>query len=240
MIAQEENNLLIQTNCDTLCGELMRRYWQPAALSKELTAEKPLPVTLLGEELILFRDEQGNPALIGRYCAHQGMDMIYSRVERDGLRCLYHGWLFDACGKVVVRGEWFPGGEQRMSVGQPAYPCADIGGIIFTYMGPGESPVAPPGYNFVEPIKVLRAQNYLRGILGAEETAHGVSFVAPNIVASKALSDARSCIRWHVPVDDNSHLEFVSQAAGEFPFDGEPLAAAYQVLRKAIEQIDKQ
>ena len=59
----------------------------------------------------MFRDEQGTPALIGRYGAHQGMDMIYSRVERDGIRCLYHGWLFDTRGKVVVRGEWFPGGE---------------------------------------------------------------------------------------------------------------------------------
>ena len=90
---------------------------------EELTADKPLPVTLFGEELILFRDGQGNPGLIGRYCAHQGMDMIYSRVERDGIRCLYHGWLFDTCGKVVVRGEWFPGGEQRLAVGQPPIPA---------------------------------------------------------------------------------------------------------------------
>ena len=66
--------------------------------------------------------------------------MIYGRVEPDGIRCMYHGWLFDTCGKVVVRGDWLPGGEQRMAVGQPAYPCAEIGGVIFTYMGPGETP----------------------------------------------------------------------------------------------------
>ena len=236
MIAQEENNLLVQTNRGTPCGELMRRYWQPAALSEELTAEKPLPVTVLGEELILFRDEQGKPASIGRYCAHQGMDMIYSRVERDGIRCLYHGWLFDTCGKVVVRGEWFPGGEQRMSVGQPAYPCAEIGGMIFTYMGPGELPALPAGDPFVEPTKNLRAENYLGGILAGGET-NAARFVVPNIVVSKAPYDTRSCIRWHVPVDDNSHVVFAVQSLSDFPLIGEPLATAYQVLLKSIEGV---
>ena len=81
MITQEQNNLLTQTGRSTPCGELMRRYWQPAALSEDLTADKPLPVTLFGEELLLFRDDQSRPALIGRYCAHQGFDIVYGRVE---------------------------------------------------------------------------------------------------------------------------------------------------------------
>ena len=67
MIAQEKNHLLIETGPGTPCGELMRRYWLPAALSEELTTDKPLPVNLLGEELILFRCDGGKPALIGRY-----------------------------------------------------------------------------------------------------------------------------------------------------------------------------
>ena len=176
MITQEENNLLTQTNRGTPCGELMRRYWQPAALSEELGADKPLAVTLFGEELVLFRDGEGNPALIGRYCAHQGVDMIYGRVEKDGLRCMYHGWLFDACGKVIVRGGWVEGGEKRMVVGQPAYPCAEIGGIILTYMGPGETAGLPVHEFFVSPpacvalTKVLRADNFLQGVLRANET----------------------------------------------------------------------
>ena len=174
MITQEENDLLTQTGRGTPCGELMRRYWQPAALSEELGSGKPLPVQLFGEELILFRDGEGNPALIGRYCAHQGIDMANGgEVEKDGIRCLYHGWLFDACGKVVVRGDWVPGGEKRMEVGQPAYPCAEIGGMIFTYLGSDESPALPAGETFVAPTKVLRAENYLQGILGADETTNG-------------------------------------------------------------------
>ncbi|HEX2928425.1 MAG TPA: Rieske 2Fe-2S domain-containing protein [Candidatus Binatia bacterium] len=143
MMTQEENNLLTQTARSTPCGELMRRYWQPAALSEELSSEKPLAVQLLGEELVLFRDGEGKPALIGRYCAHQGVDMIYGHVEKDGIRCMYHGWLFDACGKVIVRGSWVEGGEKRMEVGQPAYRCVELGGVILTYMGPGDPPELP-------------------------------------------------------------------------------------------------
>src|SRR5262245_27280276 len=143
MIAQEEKDFLARTGPGTPCGEFMRRYWQPAALSEELGAEKPLTVQLFGEELVLFRDGEGNPALIGRYCAHQGVDMIYGHVEKDGIRCMYHGWLFDACGRVIVRGSWVEGGEKRMEVGQPAYPCAEAGGVVFTYMGPGNPPELP-------------------------------------------------------------------------------------------------
>ena len=106
--------------------------------------DKPLAVTLFGEELVLFRDGEGKPALIGRYCAHQGVDMIYGRVEPDGLRCMYHGWLFDNCGKVVLRGEWLPEKERRWDVGQPAYPVIETGGIIFAYMAAGEPPTLPP------------------------------------------------------------------------------------------------
>ena len=86
MITQEENDLLTQTGRGTPCGELMRRYWQPAALSDELESDKPLPVQLFGEELVLFRDGSGNPGLIGRYCAHQGLDGSWpSREGRNPL-----------------------------------------------------------------------------------------------------------------------------------------------------------
>lgn len=186
MITEEENNLLTQTGRATPCGELMRRYWQPAALSDELTADKPLPVQLFGEELILFRDGAGKPALIGRYCAHQGVDMIYGRVEPDGLRCMYHGWLFDNCGKVVLRGDWLPEKERRWEVGQPAYPCVEAGGVIFTYMGPGDPPALPP-YEFLTVpaenravTKILLQCNYLQANEGNIDPVH-LSFLHRNL-----------------------------------------------------------
>jgi phthalate 4,5-dioxygenase oxygenase subunit len=186
MISQEENDLLTQTNRGTPCGELMRCYWQPAALSEELVTDKPQPVTIFGEELILFRDGDGKPGLIGRYCAHQGVDMIYGRVEKDGIRCMYHGWLFDRCGKLIVSGDWMPEGEKRMSVGQPAYPCVEAGGIIFTYMGPGDPPPLP-AYEFLTVpaenravTKILVNCNYLQANEGNIDPLH-LSFLHRNL-----------------------------------------------------------
>jgi nitrite reductase/ring-hydroxylating ferredoxin subunit len=238
--SSEEDQRLTQSGRGTPCGELMRRYWQPAALSEELEADKPLPVQLFGEELILFRDHQGKPALIGRYCAHQGVDMIYARVEPDGIRCMYHGWLFDPCGKVVVRGDWLLGGEQRIVVGQPAYPCVEVGGVIFTYMGSGEPP-AQPFTNLsarFPPTRVLRAENYLQGILCAHEAPpDDARFVVPNVVGFlRSQSGGESWMRWHVPMDDNSHAEFTLGSFGAVAVIGEKMDAAQQILLKAIEE----
>jgi nitrite reductase/ring-hydroxylating ferredoxin subunit len=245
MITEEERNLLTQTGKGTLCGELMRRYWQPAALSAELAADKPFAVQLFGEELVLFREADGKPALIGRYCAHQGVDMIYGRVEPDGLRCMYHGWLFDNCGRVVLRGDWLPEKERRWDVGQPSYPCVEAGGIIFTYMSPGEPPGLPGSGMLtnlpVEDVvtKELYSENYLRQMTEANEASpDGVTFVVPNILAwDGAKSGASSWLRWHVPVDDNSHVEFTLRHDGGLPFAGQPRQSALQTLLAATETI---
>ena len=244
MITEEENDLITQTGAGTPCGELMRRYWQPAALSEELTADKPLAVQLFGEELILFRDGAGKPALIGRYCAHQGVDMIYGRVEEDGLRCMYHGWLFDNCGKVVLRGDWLPEKERRWNVGQAAYPCVENGGIIFTYMAPGDPPpsehellTTPQAHGALT--KVVREENYLQRIVDAhEQTFTRARYVMPNLVVTQsAAAGDENWARWHVPVDDISHIEIVLKLDGEAPNLGEPLDAWQQALLKAIEKI---
>ena len=242
---EAEIELLSRTKSGTLCGALMRRYWQPAALSAELGMDKPLAVTLFGEELVLFRDGEGRAALIGRYCAHQGVDMIYGRIEPDGLRCMYHGWLFDNCGKVVLRGEWLPEKERRWDVGQPAYPVFETGGIIFAYMAAGEPPGLPGSEMFANlpakdvVTKELYSENYLRRMIELTEAApDGVSFVMPNILAwDGAKSGSPSWLRWHVPVDDSAHVEFTLRYDGGLPFSGQPRASSLETLLAAIETI---
>jgi phenylpropionate dioxygenase-like ring-hydroxylating dioxygenase large terminal subunit len=245
VISPEENNLLRQTKSSTPCGELMRRYWQPAALSEELGTEKPLAVQLFNEELILFRDAGGKPALIGRYCAHQGVDMIYGRIEPDGIRCMYHGWLFDNCGKVVLRGDWLAEKERRWDVGQPAYPCAELGGVIFAFMGPGDPPALPAGQFLADPAaepastKLLRDENYLDGIRASESSAPAdARFVMPNVIATRGSPSAtENSLRWHVPVDDNSHVEFTIRYVGEFPFLNEPQVSSPLGLLEALKKV---
>src|SRR5438105_9033381 len=102
MLSKLENDLLTQTGLGTPGGDLLRRYWQPVALVEELPpGGAPLPVQVLGEELVLFRDDQGRPGLLGLHCSHRGADLSYGRCEAGGLRCIYHGWLYDIEGHCL-------------------------------------------------------------------------------------------------------------------------------------------
>lgn len=143
-MSQTEYQLLTQTDAGTPCGELMRRYWQPAALSRDLPpGGAPLPVRLLGEDLVLFRDEEGRPGLLGLHCAHRGADLSYGRVEDGGLRCIYHGWLYDIKGHCLDQPGEPGGGEHRDSIQQTAYPCQESGGVIFAYIGSRKATLPP-------------------------------------------------------------------------------------------------
>jgi len=179
MIPAEENLLLTQTDRGAPCGELMRRYWQPVALSEELPAGgAPLKVKILGEELALFRDDQGRPGLIGLHCAHRGTDLSYGRCEDGGLRCLYHGWLYDIHGRVIDQPGEPGGGANKESIRHLAYPCQEAGGVILAYLGPGEPPLVPnyefltvaPEYRTVT--KALYECNYLQGNEGNIDPVH--------------------------------------------------------------------
>ena len=157
MLSQAENDLLTRTGPGTPAGELLRRYWQPAALSEELpVGGAPVPVPLLGEELVLFRDEDGRPGLLGLHCSHRAADLSYGRLEDGGLRCLYHGWLYDIHGNCLEQPGEPAGSDFKSKIHHPAYPCHEIGGIIYAYMGPGEPPPIPP-YEFIAAPETHRA-----------------------------------------------------------------------------------
>jgi len=179
MITEQENNLLTQTGPLTPCGELMRRYWQPVALSEELPKDgAPLKVRIFGEDLVLFRDDQGRPGLLGLHCSHRGTDLSYGRVEDGGLRCVYHGWLYDVCGKVLEQPGEPGGGANRHEIRHLAYPCQEAGGVIVTYMGPGEPPLLP-NYEFLAApaeyrtvVKIFHNCNYLQSNEGNIDPVH--------------------------------------------------------------------
>ena len=180
MMSQEENDLLTRTGPGTACGELFRRYWQPAALSEELPAgAPPLAIKLLSEELVLFRDGTGRAGLLALHCSHRGADLSYGRVEDGGLRCLYHGWLYDIRGRCLEQPGEPEGGLQRDSIRHPAYPCKEIGGMIFAYLGPGEPPLFPSYELFrvaeeqhFRPMKSYHECNYLQGNEGNLDPVH--------------------------------------------------------------------
>jgi phthalate 4,5-dioxygenase len=179
MIAHEENKLLTQTGRGMPMGELLRRYWQPVALSDELPDGKAsLPLKVMGEELVVFRDDQGRPGLLGIHCAHRGADLSYGRVEDGGLRCIYHGWLYDIHGKCLDQpGE--PGaGAGRDQIRHLAYPCQEKAGLIFAYMGSGEPPLLPCYEALIAPedqtavLKAYHECNFLQGNEGNIDPVH--------------------------------------------------------------------
>src|SRR5262245_56788653 len=103
MLSTEQNDLITRTGPGTPAGKLMRCYWQPAALVDELSGNRPVkPVRLLGESLVLFRDEEGRYGLLERACPHRGTDLAYGRLEDGGLRCAFHGWLVDVEGRCLL------------------------------------------------------------------------------------------------------------------------------------------
>lgn len=144
MISQELNDTLTRTGPGTPAGGVLRRYWQPAALSDELAGKRPVvPVRLLGEDLVLFRDSEGKLGLIGRHCPHRGADMCYGRLEDNGLRCPFHGWHFDRGGQCVEQPGEPEGSKMHENIRTTSYPVVEKNGIIFAYMGPGEPPAFP-------------------------------------------------------------------------------------------------
>jgi phenylpropionate dioxygenase-like ring-hydroxylating dioxygenase large terminal subunit len=144
MISQKLNDSLTRVGRGTDAGEVLRRYWQPAALADELETDRPVvPVTLLGEKLVLFRDEDGELGLIGRHCPHRGADLCYGRREDNGLRCPFHGWHFDRTGQCVEQPGEPEGSDMHKQIKAVSYPVVERNGIVFAYMGPGDPPEFP-------------------------------------------------------------------------------------------------
>jgi phenylpropionate dioxygenase-like ring-hydroxylating dioxygenase large terminal subunit len=138
------NAKLTEVGRGTPMGELLRRYWHPVGLSGD-AGVTPRMVKILGEELVLFRDGQGRPGLVYPRCCHRGTTLYYGKVEERGIRCCYHGWLFDVEGQCLeMPAEPEPSGPQCQRVRQPWYPTQDRYGLVFAYLGPPEKmPVLP-------------------------------------------------------------------------------------------------
>jgi nitrite reductase/ring-hydroxylating ferredoxin subunit len=140
---------LAEVGPGTPMGELLRRYWHPIGLSGD-ACETPRKVRVLGEDLILFRDKTGRPGLVYPHCAHRGTSLYYGKVEERGIRCCYHGWLFDVQGHCVDQPCEPEGGRARDKVRQPWYPVQEQYGLIWAYMGPPEKKPVLPRYDCLE------------------------------------------------------------------------------------------
>jgi nitrite reductase/ring-hydroxylating ferredoxin subunit len=125
---------LVRCGPGTKGGELLRRYWQPIGTSKDATT-RPKLIKILGEELILFRSQAGEVGLLYPRCMHRGTSLLYGKVEDQGIRCCYHGWLFSPDGHCLET-PCEPTSDTKDRIRQPWYPIVEKFGLIFAYMGP--------------------------------------------------------------------------------------------------------
>jgi nitrite reductase/ring-hydroxylating ferredoxin subunit len=174
-----EDAELTHVGPDAPCGEYMRRFWQPVCFSDDLK-DVPHRVSILGEELVVFRNLSGAVGLLELHCPHRGTSLEFGLIDAEGIRCCYHGWLFALDGAILET----PGEptestlKDRLCHG--AYPVHESHGIVFTYMGPPDRrPPFPvydsfvrPGYRAIPGQKYFYPCNWLQIMENAMDPAH--------------------------------------------------------------------
>lgn len=194
MLTAEENDLLCRVEGDAPMGQLMRRHWLVACLSEELPEPDgaPVAVRLLGEDLVAWRNSDGQVGLMARQCPHRKASLVHGRNEANGLRCLYHGWKLDIQGRVTEMPSEPAQSALMESVRLRAYPTHEHCGVVWAYMGPPETmppfeppPWAPRADTKVSIVKMVVDCNWAQVLEGAIDSAHSSSLHSSDIVPTR-------------------------------------------------------
>lgn len=176
----KDNALLTRVGPGTAMGEMIREYWLPACLSKELDAGgSPMRLMLMGEKLVAFRTPEGEVGIMDHACPHRCASLFYGRNESGGLRCVYHGWKFAPDGQCLEQPNVPDLNRFTTRFRAPAYPCVERNGVVWTYMGKRET---PPPLTAIEATLLpdtdirlscsMRSCNYLQVLEGEIDTSH--------------------------------------------------------------------
>ncbi|WP_010140116.1 Rieske 2Fe-2S domain-containing protein [Oceanicola sp. S124] len=115
--------------------------WVKIATVDVLKAPRPVaPVTFQGQKLVLFRDEEGELGLIGRYCPHRGADLCFGRHENNGIRCPFHGWHFDRSGQCTEQPAEPEDSTMYKAIKLPSFTVVEHRGDILAWAGEGTPP----------------------------------------------------------------------------------------------------
>jgi phthalate 4,5-dioxygenase len=181
MLSKTDNDLLTQVGPGTPMGELMRRYWIPAAFSSQLAEPDgpPARVKLMGERLVMFRDTKGRVGLLDERCPHRTASLFFGRNEQCGLRCVYHGWKFDVEGNCVDLPSEPRDHALQQRIKAKAYPCLERGGVVWAYMGRPEHKPAFPDLEWTlvpdshrYATRHIQECNWLQALEGGFDSSH--------------------------------------------------------------------
>ncbi len=182
MLNKNDNEFLTRVGPGTPMGDLIRQYWIPALPSFELPApdSPPKKVRLLGENLVAFRNSDGEVGMVVESCPHRGASLFFGRNEEGGLRCVYHGWKFDVDGSCIDMPSEPAESNFKSKVRARAYPCRDVNHMIWTYMGPSEIPPAFPPFEIntlpkeqvLPPTIMMEEANWFQNLEGDIDSSH--------------------------------------------------------------------
>ena len=190
----QEDAELTRIGPGTPCGEYLRRFWQPVCYSDDLQ-DLPVALKILGEELVAFKDFSGQIGVVEAHCPHRGTSLEFGLVSERGIRCCYHGWLFDVDGAILE----MPGEPEESTykdrLCHGAYPTHEYNGTIFAYMGPPDQvPTFPlmdtyerEGYRLMPGKKYNYPCNWLQILENAMDPVH-TSFLH-TIVSGSQFTD---------------------------------------------------
>ena len=200
MLSKENNELITRVGPGTQMGDVLRRYWTPILLDWELPTPDcdPVRVRILGEDLVAFRDTSGKIGLLANECPHRRVSLYFGRNEEGGLRCVYHGWKFDTTGQCIDMPNEPEASNFAQKVRTTAYATAEIGNVIWGYLGPKDQQPPLPTFDWtVVPethrglSKIWQECNWVQSLEGGIDTSHS-SFLHNNDLSDKTRLRSRS------------------------------------------------
>ena len=196
----EENEMLTRVGPGTPAGEMLRRYWWPVGFTDEIKEKsRPAKVRLLCEDLVLFRDGNDRLGILGLHCSHRGTSLEYGRVEEKGIRCCYHGWLYDVGGRCLEQPAEPEDNTFKDRIRHPAYQAQELGGFIFAYIGPEPAPLLPKYDLFLREDgerEVGAGRDYCNWLQRAENSVDQTHLIALHASEYPQMALKRPVIGW--------------------------------------------
>ncbi len=227
-MTKEDNEFLTRVDNGAPMGEMIRQhYWIPAVPSIKLEADgAPLRIRLLGTNYIAFRTTDGTAAVLDEQCAHRKASLALGRNEHNGIRCIYHGWKFNARGEVVEAPNHT--GDQEAfckHVKVNRYSVVDRGGIVWVWLGQGEAPPPFPDLPFMD-LGPLH-----RSVTSAEVPTNWVQAVEASMDSSHVgvLHESTTQI---TAGGGNERLLMTKALAPKLEFEERPYGYRYAALRQ--------
>jgi len=191
-----ENEMLTRVGPGTAAGETLRNYWLPVGFSNEIGSDAPKLVRWLCEDLLLFRDEFGRVGLIHPYCAHRGTSLDYGWIEAGGIRCCYHGWVYDVKGRCIEQPGEPTGSTFKDKIRLKAYEVRELGGIIWAYMGTGNAPELPNYHFLIREDGERNYSSYVRECNYMQQLENALDPVHATILHGRAIHSAPAAPEW--------------------------------------------